>query len=119
MLFNDSGFVRFRMGDEASEPHIEMVSQPPPQATTAPVAPSSTHFHEKTNNDSSEQHQDRIKKKLRASQSFDEAVLGQDNVDGNNPVAYHATSDPEAKDNEDDVEPELEAIYEPPPSSNR
>ena len=72
MLFNDSGFVRFRMGDEASEPHIEMVSQPPPQATTVPVAPISTHFHEKTNNDSSEQHQDRIKKKLRASQSFDE-----------------------------------------------
>ncbi len=46
-------------------------------------------------------------------------MLGQDDVDGKNPVAYHATSDPEAKDNEDDVEPELEAIYEPPPSSNR
>ena len=48
------------------------------------------------------------------------AVLGQDDdVDGKNPVGYHTTSDPEAKDNEDDVEPELEAIYEPPPSSNR
>ena len=48
------------------------------------------------------------------------AVLGQDDdIDGKNQVGYHATSDPEAKDNEDDVEPELEAIYEPPPSSNR
>ena len=29
---------------------------------------------------------------------------------------YHTASDPEAKE-EDDFEPELEAIYEPPPSS--
>ena len=68
--------------------------------------------------------QDKIiaKKKLRASQSFDEAVLGQDDsviLNGKSPI-YHTTSDPEAKDEEeDDIEPELEAIYEPPPSNNR
>ena len=69
--------------------------------------------------------QDKIiaKKKLRASQSFDEAVLGQENdsviLNGKSPI-YHTTSEPEAKDEEeDDIEPELEAIYEPPPSNNR
>ena len=30
---------------------------------------------------------------------------------------YHTASDPEVKDDLDDFEPELEAIYEPPPSS--
>ena len=30
---------------------------------------------------------------------------------------YHTTSDPEVKEDEDDLEPELEAIYEPPPIS--
>ena len=30
---------------------------------------------------------------------------------------YHTTSDPETKEDEDDLEPELEAIYEPPPAS--
>ena len=61
------------------------------------------------------------KKKLRASQSFDESVLGQEEViPGNNVTQqsqnYHATSDPEGKEEElDDLEPELEAIYEPPP----
>ena len=61
------------------------------------------------------------KKKLRASQSFDESVLGQEEViPGNNVTQqsqnYHATSDPEGKEEElDDLEPELEATYEPPP----
>ena len=32
---------------------------------------------------------------------------------------YHTTSDPEVKEDEDDLEPELEAIYEPPPISTR
>ena len=30
---------------------------------------------------------------------------------------YHTASDPEVKDDLDDFEPELEAIYEPPPTS--
>ena len=50
MLFNDSGFVRFRMGNE--EPQLEM-----------PPVPPTSNVSEDT------------KKKLRASQSFDEAVL--------------------------------------------
>ena len=98
------------MGNESSEPHIEML-QPQPQP---PMGTS--------NSD-----QDKFaKKKLRASQSFDESVLGQDDIMPGNNVAqqsqnYHATSDPEGKEEElDDLEPELEAIYEPPPiAANR
>ena len=52
MLFNDSGFVRFRMGNE--EPQVEMPPVPPPPANIPA---------------------EDTKKKLRASQSFDEAVL--------------------------------------------
>ena len=85
MLFNDSGFVRFRMNDEQN---LEPV---------------------KTSEEM---------KKLRASQSFDEAVLDTQNQPQprKSPI-YHTASDPETKE-DDDFEPELEAIYEPPPAAN-
>ena len=105
------------MGNE--EPQLEMPPVPPPSNVSEDT-----------------------KKKLRASQSFDEAVLQvrqqQHNpsrpflvsnlilLQDEHPVhvgpskspIYHTTSDPDTKgDEDDDLEPELEAIYEPPPAS--
>lgn len=106
MLFNDSGFVRFRMGND----------------NEASVVTNDQSVELLTSED--------MKKKgqLRASQSFDEAVLQDaavpctidDQVQQQQPrksPIYHTASDPETK--EDDFEPELEAIYEPPPMANR
>lgn len=101
MLFNDSGFVRFRMGND-NEASVTVANDQSVELLTS----------------------EDMKKKgqLRASQSFDEAVLQDAAVEDQpqqprkSPI-YHTASDPETK--EDDFEPELEAIYEPPPMANR
>jgi hypothetical protein len=120
MLFNDSGFVRFRMGNEP-QVEIQQQLQPLPASEVAKIMNLDDYGSKKTT----------TAKSLRASQSFDETVLQQENV--HHPMGsmgdqirkspiYHTASDPAdaLKDHHfDDIEPELEAIYEPPPSDHR
>ena len=111
MLFNDSGFVRFRMGNEGTH-GVPPNGLDPQGVDHVELQPTITST------------EDEMKKKglLRASQSFDEAVLQDEpqiNPGGHlrkSPI-YQTTSDPEQSKDEllDDFEPELEAIYEPPP----
>lgn len=124
MLFNDSGFVRFRMGGDPSLAQVEVLNQSSHNLANGGEGVAAAAAAER-------EHKKR--EGLRASQSFDESVLLVESdhrfhgskaspndppqqEDGHQSPIYHTASDP-GHDDADDIDPELEAIYEPPPGA--